>query len=159
MEVTSRLNNLRIAPRKVRLVATLLKGLPVDQAISQLRFMSKNCAAPMSKLVKAATADATNNFKLAKADLKIKQVIVESAQTYKRFTPKAYGRAAQIRRRGSNVILTLVDSGQAVAPVSSVNPEPVAKKAPFKTVRKSASKTKAASTKGGVASGEKESKN
>jgi large subunit ribosomal protein L22 len=110
MEVTSRLNNLRIAPRKVRLVAELLKGMSVEDAVAQLRFMSKNCAAPMSKLIRAAAADAEHNFKLVKAGLIVKRVIVESSTTFKRYTPKAYGRAGEIRRRGSNVIVTLVGS-------------------------------------------------
>jgi len=121
MEVTARLNNLRVAPRKVRLVANLLKGLPVETALSELQFMSKACARPLHKLVKTAMADAEHNFKLTKSGLKVKSMIIESAMTYKRFMPRAYGRAAIIRRRGSNVIVTLVGASEQETPaVSSI---------------------------------------
>ena len=74
--VTARLNNLRIAPRKVRLIANLMKGMAVNEAIAQLHFMSKGSARPLQKLLKAAAADAEHNFQLAKDDLFVKFMIV-----------------------------------------------------------------------------------
>ncbi len=105
--VTARLNNLRVAPRKVRLVANLLKGMPVDDAVSQLQFMAKASARPLQKLLQTAAADAEHNFQLVKDDLVVKSVVVNAAQTYKRFMPRAFGSAGMIRKRGSNVIVTL----------------------------------------------------
>ncbi len=107
MAVTARLNNLRIAPRKVRLVANLLKGMSVDDAVAELQFLSKGSARPLQKLLQTAAADAENNFQLAKHDLVIASVIVNAAPTFKRYMPRAFGSAATIRKRGSNVTVTL----------------------------------------------------
>lgn len=105
--VTARLKNLRIGPRKVRLVANLLTGRKLAEALNELQFVATHSAAPLLKLLRAAAADAEHNFKLKKDDLFVKQIIVDSAQTYKRFTPRAFGRAAPIRKRGSHVTVTL----------------------------------------------------
>ncbi len=124
MAVTARLNNLRIAPRKVRLVANLLKGMSVDDAVSELHFLSKASARPLEKLLQTAAADAEHNFQLAKGDLVIKSMIVNAAPTFKRFMPRAFGRAGAIRKRGSNVIVTLESrTGAKVAkPVKTEKP-------------------------------------
>jgi large subunit ribosomal protein L22 len=124
MAVTARLNNLRIAPRKVRLVANLLKGMSVDDAMAELHFLSKATARPLEKLLKTAAADAEHNFQLAKTDLFIKSVIVNAAPTFKRYMPRAFGRAGMIRKRGSNVIVTLESkTGAKVAkPVKAEKP-------------------------------------
>lgn len=124
MEVVARLNNLRMAPRKVRLVANLISGKPADVAVAELRYATKACAAPLTKLIRAAMADAEHNYKLAKETLVIRSMIVESAPTFKRFQPKAFGRAGSIRKRGSNVIVTLVSS----APTPTTTEKTAAKK-------------------------------
>ena len=66
MQVTAQLNNLRIAPRKVRLVSGLLKGLDVVRAKSQLSHLAKKSARPLSKLLDSAMANGYNNFGLVK---------------------------------------------------------------------------------------------
>jgi large subunit ribosomal protein L22 len=105
--VTARLNNLRIGPRKVRLVAGLLAGRPLAEAIAELQFLASHSAAPLLQLLRAAAADAEHNFKLKREDLVVKRITVDGAQTYKRYTPRAFGRAAPIRKRGSHVTVTL----------------------------------------------------
>ena len=107
MEITARLNNLRIAPRKVRLVVGLVRGHSLNSALAELEFLTKRAARPINKLLRAAAADAEHNFKLAKDDLFIKRIIVNSAVTMKRATPRAFGQSAPIRKRGSHVIVTL----------------------------------------------------
>ena len=107
-QVTAHLKNLRIAPRKVRLLADLVRGLPLSEAVLALEFRAKRAARPLQKLLLAAAADAEHNFKLKKNDLVIKHIIVNSAVTIKRYMPRAFGRAAMIRKRGSNVTVALV---------------------------------------------------
>lgn len=107
MEVTARLRNLRMGPRKVRLLADLVRGRDVAQAIDMLEFQAKRAAKPLQKLLRSAVADADHNFKLEREGLRIKRITVDQAVTLKRFTPKAFGRAAEIRKRGSHVTVTL----------------------------------------------------
>ncbi|MBI3627698.1 MAG: 50S ribosomal protein L22 [Candidatus Sungbacteria bacterium] len=107
MEVIARANHLRIAPRKTRLVAGLIRGLPVRDADVQLRHLPKRAAEPIRKLLDSAIANAKHNFNLDKKNLRVKQVIVNSGPVLKRTMPRAFGRAALIRKRSSHIILTL----------------------------------------------------
>ena len=129
MEVLAHLNNLRISPRKVRLLAALVKGLPLTQAISALEFRSQRASRPLRKLILAAAADAEHNFKLKKDDLVIKQILVNSDLTIKRYMPRAFGRAAMIRKRGSRVTVALTSrtgskiAETSVAPAAETKPK------------------------------------
>jgi len=106
--VTAQLNSLRIAPRKVRLVADLIKGLEVKVAEEQLRYFVKRGALPISKLVKSAIANARNNAKIPQTeDLYIKDIRVDEGRVLKRHMPRARGRASLIKKRSSRVMLTL----------------------------------------------------
>lgn len=107
MQVKAQLNNLRVAPRKVRLVANLVKGMKVDAALDQLRFLNKKSAEPVATLLSSAIANAINNFSLDRANLKIKEAVVEQGITLKRFMPRAYGRANVIRKKMSHVRIIL----------------------------------------------------
>lgn len=106
-EVKAQLNNLRIAPRKVRLVSELIKGLPVMKAVSQLAFSKKRSALPIMKLVNSAAANASNNFKLDKDYLYVKDIKVDEGPALKRYMPRARGRAALIKKRTSHITLVL----------------------------------------------------
>lgn len=103
MQVKAQLNNLRVAPRKVRLVANLIKGMKVDDALDQLRFLNKKSAQPVAVLLSSAIANATNNLSLDRSNLRIKEAVVEQGITLKRFMPRAYGRANVIRKKMSHV--------------------------------------------------------
>lgn len=107
MEVKASLNRYRQSPRKVRLVANLIKGKPVDAALVQLRVLTKRAGGPLAKLVQSAVANAKNNFKLDTTNLYIKNITVNEGPTMKRFMPRAFGRAAQIKKRSSHVEVTL----------------------------------------------------
>lgn len=118
MEVKASLKHLRIAPRKTRLVAAVVRGLEVNQAIKQLKFLNKKSAQSLLKLLNSAVANATNNFDLDKNNLIIKELKIEDGKTLKRWLPRAHGRATTIRKRMSHVYLTLseiVDSGRQEA--------------------------------------------
>ncbi|MFA5942394.1 MAG: 50S ribosomal protein L22 [Candidatus Paceibacterota bacterium] len=93
-------------PRKVRLVTELVKGKKISVALAALQFLPKRAAEPVAKLLKSAVASAKEQGKNPD-DLTVKNIIVESAGMTKRYMPRAFGRAAPIRRRRSRVIVTL----------------------------------------------------
>jgi len=107
MKVSARLNNLRISPRKVRLIADLIKGQDVLEAVNQLNLNVKAGNDQVKKLLESAIANGENNFGLDKTNLYIFNAVVEAGATLKRWMPKAYGRAGAIRKRTCKVIITL----------------------------------------------------
>jgi len=120
MEVVAKLFSLRMAPRKVRLVADLVRRLTVLEAERQLVFLDKVAARPLLKLVKSAVANAEHNFKLSKDNLWISHLTVDGGTTIKRFRPRAHGSAAPIRKRTSHVTLKLSDGPRPAAKVKRV---------------------------------------
>lgn len=107
MEVKAQLNQLRMAPRKVRLVANLIKGLHVEDARIQLELMTKKSSDPMLKLLNSAVANAKNNHKLDENTLFVSKVMVNGGPTIKRWFPRAMGRAFPIKKRTCSIILVL----------------------------------------------------
>jgi len=107
MKVTAELNNLRISPRKVKLVADLIKGMNAVEAVSQLDVAIKKTSGYMQKLLLSAMANAENNFGLSKNNLYVLDAVVGAGPTLKRWMPKAYGRAGQILKRTSKVRIVL----------------------------------------------------
>ena len=101
------MNNLRIAPRKVRLVANLIKKSLVTSAQAQLKFQSKKAALPILKLLKSAVSSAANNFNLSSENLYIANIFVDEGQKLKRFRPRAFGRAGAIHKKTSHITLIL----------------------------------------------------
>ncbi len=112
MDVKASLNNLRLSPRKTRLVVGLLRGLGVAQAEAQLQFMAKRSAMPLLKLVRSAVANAEHNFSLTKSDLYIKTMTVDEGVSLKRWMPRAQGRATPIKKRSCHVNLVLSEIGE-----------------------------------------------
>lgn len=141
-----------MSPRKVRLVVDIIRGMDVDKALGQLKFVRKAAARPVTKLIESAVANAVNNFKLDAADLYVKAISVDAGPTLKRFRPRAHGRAASILKRTShiNVVLdTRGSEGTAQALSAAVveksdekkadgKKKAVAKKAPAKVAKKAA---------------------
>ncbi len=105
-EIKAKLNNLRIAPRKVRLVANLIRGKRVDEALSLLRFAAKKSSLPVKKLLESAIANAKNNYSSNK-DLYIYKIMVNEGRRLRRFRARARGVAGPIRKRSSHIILSL----------------------------------------------------
>jgi len=102
------ITNYRQAPRKVRLVATLVKGKTVGDALATLTHLPKRAALPMKKLIESAIKNAENQGK-KKENLFISDFRVDKGMVFKRFMPRARGRAALIRRESSHVILALTE--------------------------------------------------
>lgn len=109
MEITAKLKNLRRAPRKVRLVANLIKGMDAIQAENELKFSVKDSAKPLLKLLKSAVANAENNFHLEKNNLYISKITVDGGPGLKRWRPRAFGRAAQVIKRTSHINIVLAE--------------------------------------------------
>jgi large subunit ribosomal protein L22 len=114
METKAKAKHIRMSPKKVRLVVDVIRGMEVDKALAQLRFINKKAVQPVKKLVESAIANAGHNYALDKSNLYIKEINVEEGKTLYRYTPRALGRATPIRKRTShiNIVLgELVDSG------------------------------------------------
>jgi large subunit ribosomal protein L22 len=111
--IKAKLSRLRIAPRKVRLVADLVRGKSAEEARHILRFTTKAAAKPISKLLDSGIANARHNFKIEVADLRIKSILVNEGPPLKRFRPESRGRVASIQKKTSHINLVL----------SSVEPE------------------------------------
>lgn len=107
MQTTATLRYLRISPRKVRLVVNLIKGMPVEEAESQLNFSPKRSAEPILKLLKSAAANAKHRQGLEKKDLYIYRFFVNEGPTLKRWRPRAFGRAFPIMKRTSHMTIIL----------------------------------------------------
>ena len=107
MEVKAHLNRLRISPRKVRLVAGLVRKMNIDEARKQLEFLNKKPTDLILKLVNSAVANAKNNFDLSEDNLYISEIFVNEGQTMKRWRPRAMGRAARINKRTCCVTVVL----------------------------------------------------
>lgn len=103
------LRDIRIAPRKVRLVAGIIRGMDALAAVDQLSFLRKKSAEAIKKLLLSAVANAKNVYKIEKENLKIDQVLVNKGSTLKRWQPKAMGRATPIHKKCSHVTIVLVE--------------------------------------------------
>lgn len=115
-KVTAKLNYLRIAPRKVRLVANAIKGLSINEAEAQLLFRARRSGKPLLNLLRSAIANAKNNYKLNPDKLMIKEIRVDQGPTIKRFLPRAMGRATPLQKKTSHVSLTLEEKAKGKVP-------------------------------------------
>ena len=107
MEVRARLRFVRIAPRKARLVADLIRGKGSEEALNILTFTRKAAAKILVKLLKSAIANATQKKTVDIDRLYIKKIAVDQGPTMKRFQPRALGRATTIRKRTSHITIVL----------------------------------------------------
>lgn len=107
MKQTAKLNYLKIAPRKVRSVADLIKGLSVNEAEAQLMAARRRAAVPLLKLLRSAVANVKNNQQLGTDKLYVESLRVDGGPMIKRYLPRARGMATPIQRKMSNVTLVL----------------------------------------------------
>src|SRR5687768_17299971 len=107
MEVKAILRYSRITPRKMRLVANLAKGLPVEKAHYQLRFCQKRGGKILSKLLDSAIANAREKGGVDMDNLYVKRVMVDDGPILKRFMPRSMGRAYKILKKMSHVTVIL----------------------------------------------------
>lgn len=101
------LRDIRISARKARLVADLIRGKDVSQAVDTLKLTNKRAAPLMSKLIKSAIANATEKATVDVDRLMVDTVFVDEGSTLKRFLPRAQGRATPIRKRSAHITVML----------------------------------------------------
>jgi large subunit ribosomal protein L22 len=112
MESTAHLRNIRMSPRKLSLVAALVRGKPVETALNILKFTPRAASAPVAKLIKSAVANATDKSK-GQVDvdtLYVKTISVDQAATQRRYMPRAMGRATPINKKSSHVHVVLAEA-------------------------------------------------
>lgn len=123
MEAVARLRNNPTSPRKMRLLADLIRGMEVEKALNTLKFSTKHPSVPLEKLVLSAVANwrvKNEDADVAEANLYIKTIFVDGGRVLKRMQPAPQGRAYRIRKR-SNHVTVIVDSRNAAAPVAETN--------------------------------------
>ena len=118
MEAVAKLNNYPTSPRKMRLLADLIRGMEVDKALGVLQFNPKHPAVPLYKLLKSAI----NNWEQKNAEAKVedaglivKTIMVDGGRVIRRMRPAPQGRGYRIRKRSNHV--TLVVDSKTIKPV------------------------------------------
>ena len=99
--------NVRVTPRKVRLVIDLVRGLPVKQALGILDNLNRAASEPVMKLIKSAAANATNNFGMDEDALYIAQIYANDGLRMKRYLPRAKGSASGLVKRSSHITVVV----------------------------------------------------
>ena len=110
MEAIAKLNNVPTSPRKMRLIADLIRGMDVDLALNTLKFDAKIGSKRMEKLVLSAISnwqEKNKDQKIEDADLFIKEIFVNGGKMIKRLRPAPQGRAHTIRKRSNHVTIVL----------------------------------------------------
>lgn len=118
MEITAQAKYIRVSPRKAGLVAGLVRGRQVNEALAQLKFVNKKAGRFVSKLLESAIANAKHNYDLTADNLLIKQIWVGKGATFHRWMPKAHGRATPLNKTTSHITIVLgeiKDSGAKIA--------------------------------------------
>ena len=157
MEAVAKLNNYPTSPRKMRLLADLIRGMEVDKALGVLQFNPKHPAVPLYKLLKSAINNweqKNSDAKVEDAGLVVKTIMVDGGRVIRRMRPAPQGRGYRIRKRSNHVTL-IVDSKtekpvkeKKVTTKKAEPVEAVAVAAPeVKKTRAKAATTKKATTK------------
>lgn len=107
MEAKARARFIRISPQKARLVADVVRGKNVEEAITTLRFMPKKGARILRKVIESAVANASQNEAIDVDTLYVKTVFVDGGPMLKRIRPRAMGRASRILKRTSHITVVL----------------------------------------------------
>lgn len=141
---TAYLKDVPTSPRKMRLVADMIRGVRVNQALNMLKYEAKYSSDKLEKLLLSAISNwSTKNAdaKLEEADLYVKEIFVDGGRQLKRLRPAPQGRAHRIRKRSNHVTL-VVDSMQPVAekPVAEKTEKPAKKKVAKKKSTKKVTK-------------------
>jgi large subunit ribosomal protein L22 len=106
----AKLNNEPSSPRKMRLVADIIRGKEVFMALNILKFTRKHAAVPMEKLLRSAINNwqqKNNDADVTEANLIVKDITVDGGRTLKRISPAPQGRAHRIRKRSNHITIIL----------------------------------------------------
>ncbi len=109
MNVAARLRYARVSPQKCRLVADMVRGKPVGDALQTLSFTPKKAARIVKKVLESAIANAEHNHGADIDELKVATVMVDEAPSFKRYQARARGRGARIIKRNSHITVCVGD--------------------------------------------------
>ncbi|MBU4264420.1 MAG: 50S ribosomal protein L22 [Proteobacteria bacterium] len=107
MEAKAVVKNIRISPQKARLVADMIRGKQVDNALNTLKFTPKKGARIIRKIVESAVANASQNEAIDVDTLFVKKIFIDGGPMLKRIRPRAMGRASRILKRSSHITVVL----------------------------------------------------
>lgn len=110
MEAIARARYIRVSPQKARLVVDLVRGKTAQDALHILTFTRKAAARTVKKLLESAIANATHKGNIDVDTLYVKGIWVDPGPTWKRFQPRAMGRATRIRKRTSHITVVLEEA-------------------------------------------------
>ena len=110
METTAILRSVRLSPQKGRLIADMIRGLPVERALEILQFNIRRSAKRMKKVLESAIANAEHNQGADVDELRVHAVLIDAGPTLKRFHARAKGRGARILKRTSHITITVSDA-------------------------------------------------
>jgi len=109
MEAKAIAKHIRISPTKVRKVAKVVKGRPVEDALNVLEFMPQSSAKVITKVIRSAVSNADQDPGLDVDSLLVSNIFVNEGPSLKRFRPRAMGRATRILKRTSHITVTLAE--------------------------------------------------
>lgn len=107
MEVKAVAKYVGISPRKLGLVAKVVKGKRVEEALALLRFYPTPGARALSKVIKSAASNAEINFQMSPYELRVRKILIDQGSTLKRSRAQARGRGNPIRRHSSHITVTV----------------------------------------------------
>ena len=107
MAATARAKEVGVSTKKLKPILDTVRGMSVEDAMNTLRLLHSPWALQVSRVVKAAMANAENNYMLDAENLRIVQIYAGNGPSLKRFRPRARGRAAPITRRTSNITVVV----------------------------------------------------
>jgi large subunit ribosomal protein L22 len=127
MEIRAIAKSVRMGPRKIRLIADMIRELSIEEALLALQTTNKRAALPLEKALKSAIANGVNNAGLESKNLSIQSIQVTDGAALKRFMPSTRGRIHPYKRRSSNIRIVL----------KTKDVKPAAKKQEDKKVKRS----------------------
>lgn len=147
MEVKVRLSNLRTAPRKTRLVADLVRGKTLQEAVNILSFTTNKSARDILKLINSAAATAKHDFHLDENNLFVSRIMVDEGPKLKRWHPMSRGRAYSIMKRTSHIVVILSEVSPTIKSETKKEVTPAVKPEKKEKTKTAKPKAKKATTK------------
>lgn len=150
MEAIAKLNNYPTSPRKMRLLADLIRGLEVEKALGILQFNPKHPAVPMYKLLKSAINNweqKNSDEKVEDAGLIVKTIMVDGGRVIKRMRPAPQGRGYRVRKRSNHVTIIVDSKNRPSVKKILAKTEPVVEEVPVQAEEKIVTPKKATAKK------------
>ena len=112
MKVNAIAKDVGIPSRKVKLIVDMVRGKPIEEALTILRFVPSPAAEAVAKVIKSAAANAENYYEMVPSELKIVEIFANEGHTLKRFRPQARGRINPILKRSTHIVVFVSEEGK-----------------------------------------------